>query len=252
MREPTSLGNWLEAARNKAGAFKKLLYLVLAALVVLNFFIRPHHPHFGMGFVTLGIFLFSVNGISGAILQMLNHGITTGGLFMLVGLIYERSHSREIVDNQGLGKYMPMFMFLFGLFSFSSLAFPGTNSFVGEILVLIGAFRGNVWIGFAAVPGAMIVAGTVNKKIAPIVKRLYEQMPAPRYVMALGNCAISGGPFAIENQYNVVTGVDNIIPVDIYVPGCPPRPEGLLEGLFAIQQKMTGRRWWQVPQGGEL
>jgi len=111
-----------------------------------------------MGFVTLGIFLFSVNGISGAILQMLNHGITTGGLFMLVGLIYERSHSREIVDNQGLGKYMPMFMFLFGLFSFSSLAFPGTNSFVGEILVLIGAFRGNVWIGFAAVPGAMLAA----------------------------------------------------------------------------------------------
>lgn len=98
----------------------------------------------------------------------------------------------------------------------------------------------------------MIVAGTVNKKIAPIVKRLYEQMPAPRYVMALGNCAISGGPFAIENQYNVVTGVDTIIPVDIYVPGCPPRPEGLLEGLFSIQQKMTGRRWWQVPQGGEL
>jgi len=111
-----------------------------------------------MGFVTLGIFLFSVSGISGAILQMLNHGITTGGLFMMIGLLYERSHSREIADNQGLGKYMPAFMFLLGLFSFSSLAFPGTNSFVGEILVLIGAFKGNVWIGFAAVPGAMLAA----------------------------------------------------------------------------------------------
>ena len=111
-----------------------------------------------MGFVTLGIFLFSVKGVSGAIMQMLNHGITTGGLFMMVGLLYERSHSREIGDNQGLGKFMPAFMFLFGLFSFSSLAFPGTNSFIGEVLVLIGAFQGNVWIGMAAVPGAMLAA----------------------------------------------------------------------------------------------
>ena len=69
--------------------------------------------------------------------------------------------------------------------------------------------------------------------------------------MALGNCAISGGPFNIENQYNVIQGVDTLIPVDVYVPGCPPRPEALLEGLFAIQEKMTGRRWWQVPQGGQ-
>lgn len=93
----------------------------------------------------------------------------------------------------------------------------------------------------------MLVAGTVTRKFAPVVKRLYEQMPAPKFVLAMGNCAISGGPFKFDENYSVVEGVDQIVPVDIYVPGCPPRPEALLEGIFAIQEKLTGRRWWPVP-----
>ena len=111
-----------------------------------------------MGFVTLGIFMFNLRGVEGALFQMLNHGITTGGLFMMISLIYERSHSREMDDNQGLGKYLPAFMFFWGLFCLSSFGFPGTNSFVGETLVLVGAFQFNPWIGAACIPGAMIAA----------------------------------------------------------------------------------------------
>lgn len=111
-----------------------------------------------MGFVTLGIFLFTQRGLQGALMVMLNHGITTGALFILVGTIYERSHSRLIRDNLGLGKYLPAYMGFFGLFALSSLGFPGMNSFVGELLVLIGVFAKHPWVGAAAIPGVLLGA----------------------------------------------------------------------------------------------
>jgi NADH-quinone oxidoreductase subunit B len=86
----------------------------------------------------------------------------------------------------------------------------------------------------------MIVAGTVTHKMASRVRRLYEQMPEPKYVIAMGACSIAGGPY-FEHGYHVVRGVDLVVPVDVYIPGCPPRPESLLEGLMRLQDKIRGQ-----------
>jgi NADH-quinone oxidoreductase subunit B len=81
----------------------------------------------------------------------------------------------------------------------------------------------------------MIVSGRVSQKMAPVLKEIYDQMPEPKWVIAMGDCAACGGVF---NNYAVVQGVDKIVPVDVYVPGCPPRPEALLDGLIKLQQRV--------------
>lgn len=91
----------------------------------------------------------------------------------------------------------------------------------------------------------MIVSGTVTKKMIPQIVRLYNQMPEPKYVLAMGACASGGGPF--KEGYNVVSGVDKFIPVDVYVPGCPPTPQALLHGLITLQKKIDAQSLKTVP-----
>jgi NADH-quinone oxidoreductase subunit M len=122
-----------------------------------------------MGFVTLGIFVLNQVGIEGALLQMINHGVTTGALFLCVGMIYERTHSRELADATGVGKFMPWYVTFLAFFSLSSLAFPGTNSFVGEFMILVGGFTTNKLVAACAIPGAILAAAYMLRMLQKVV-----------------------------------------------------------------------------------
>jgi len=122
-----------------------------------------------MGFVTLGLFVMNQQGIEGAVLQMVNHGITTGALFLCVGMIYERTHSRLIADNVGLAKPMPRYATCLVIFALSSLGLPGTNSFVGEFLVLVGTFLWSKTAAALACLGVILAAAYLLYMVQRVV-----------------------------------------------------------------------------------
>jgi NADH-quinone oxidoreductase subunit M len=111
-----------------------------------------------MGFVTMGIFSFTVQGLDGAIFQMLSHGLVSGALFLCVGVVYDRMHTREIAAYGGLVNRMPMYAFVFMIFTLANVGLPGTSGFVGEFLTLLGAFKANTWVAFLATVGVILSA----------------------------------------------------------------------------------------------
>ncbi|NWF97555.1 MAG: NADH-quinone oxidoreductase subunit M [Nitrospirae bacterium] len=112
-----------------------------------------------MGFVTLGIFALNTQGVEGGILQMLNHGVVTGALFLSVGVVYERTHTRRIADYGGLATEMPIYSSFFMVFTLAAIGLPATNGFIGEFLILLGGFAANKWAGVLACTGIIIGAG---------------------------------------------------------------------------------------------
>jgi len=112
-----------------------------------------------MGFITMGIFALNSQGIEGGILQMINHGVVTGALFMCVGIIYDRTHSRQIADHQGLSTPMPVYATFFMVFTLAAIGLPGTNGFIGEFLTILGGFTANKLVGVFAATGVIICAG---------------------------------------------------------------------------------------------
>jgi NADH-quinone oxidoreductase subunit M len=121
-----------------------------------------------MGFATLGIFALNQLGIEGAVLVMINHGVTTGALFIVVGIIYERLHTRDLGQAAGMGKVMPVFAMFAGVFALSSLAFPGTNSFIGEFLVMCGGFAVSKAMMICVVPGVILAAAYMLRMLQKV------------------------------------------------------------------------------------
>ena len=111
-----------------------------------------------MGFVTLGLFIFNEYGMEGALLQMISHGFVSGALFLCIGVLYDRMHSRNIADYGGVVKTMPVFAAFFMLFAMANVGLPGTSGFVGEFMVILGAVRTNFWYAFAAASTLMFGA----------------------------------------------------------------------------------------------
>jgi NADH-quinone oxidoreductase subunit M len=138
-----------------------------------------------MGYVTMGIFTFNQQGIDGAIFQMLSHGLVSAALFLCVGVIYDRMHTREIKAYGGLAERMPMYAFVFMVFTMANVGLPGTSAFVGEFLTLLGAFKASTWMAFVATTGVILSAAYGLYLYKRVVFGVLEK-PALRSIKDMG------------------------------------------------------------------
>jgi NADH-quinone oxidoreductase subunit M len=137
-----------------------------------------------MGFVTIGVFTLTLQGLQGGIFQMLSHGIVSGALFLCVGVIYDRMHTREISAYGGLADRMPIYAFCFMVFTLANVGLPGTSGFVGEFLSLLGAFRINTWVAFLAATGVILSAAYALWLYGRVIFGRLEK-PALKYITDL-------------------------------------------------------------------
>jgi NADH-quinone oxidoreductase subunit M len=146
-----------------------------------------------MGYVTMGIFTFNVQGIDGAVFQMLSHGIVSAALFLCVGIVYDRMHTREIAAYGGLVNRMPIYAFCFMVFTMANVGLPGTSGFIGEFLTLLGAFKANTWVAFFATFGVILSAAYAlylyrrmifGELVKPALKTITDMGPREIAVMA--------------------------------------------------------------------
>jgi NADH-quinone oxidoreductase subunit M len=193
-----------------------------------------------LGFVMLGIFAMNVQGWSGGLLQMVNHGISTGALFLIVGFLYERRHTREIAEFGGLAKQMPVFATIFMIMTLSSIGLPGTNGFVGEFLILMGAYESELrWFGVFATTGVILAAvymlwmyqrvmfgelkNPANQKLADLsVREVALMVPLLLFVFWIGiypNTFLGKMNPAVEQLLQEVNGKQQVAMVETVIPG---------------------------------
>jgi len=199
-----------------------------------------------LGFVVIGVFGYTTQGIEDGILQMVNHGISTGALFLLIGMLYERRHTRLIADFGGIAKRMPVFAFAFVVVALSSIGLPGTNGFVGEFLILLGTFQTHPWIAAIAATGVIFAACYMLPMVQRVLlnaldrdenRELEDLGRRERLVLApmLALILIIGvwpGPFLARTRTSVDALLDRIERAggQVVRSEAPARPQGLLEG----------------------